>query len=73
MKVSGNFEPFQYSNFQTDLENENLFQKKLEYRFLVESVKIENASFPYKSAISEVNVKTNAMKMDLSQRQEFCQ
>ena len=34
------------------------FFKKLEYRFLVESTKIENASFPYKTAISEANVKT---------------
>ena len=35
------------------------FFKKLEYRFLVESTKIENASFPYKTAILEANVKTN--------------
>ena len=37
------------------------FFKKLEYRFLVQSSKIENASFPYKTAISEANVKTNKM------------
>ena len=37
------------------------FLKKLEYRFLVKSSKTENASFPYKTAISEVNVKTNRM------------
>ena len=37
------------------------FSKKLEYRFLVESTKIENASFPYKTVISEANVKTNRM------------
>ena len=37
------------------------FFKKLEYRFLVESTKIENASFPYKTAITEANVKTNRM------------
>ena len=37
------------------------FFKKLEYRFLVESTKIENVSFPYKTAISETNVKTNKM------------
>ena len=35
------------------------FFKRLEYRFLVESTKIKNASFPYKTAISEANVKTN--------------
>ena len=37
------------------------FFEKLEYRFLVESTKIENASFPYKTAISEANVKTIRM------------
>ena len=35
--------------------------KKLEYRFLIESTEMENASFPYKTAISEANVKTNRM------------
>ena len=35
------------------------FFKKLKYCFLVESTKIENASFPYKSAISKANDKTN--------------
>ena len=34
------------------------FFKKPEYLFLVESTKIENASFPDKTAISEANVKT---------------
>ena len=37
------------------------FLKKLEYRFLVERNKIENVSFPYKTVISEANVKTNRM------------
>ena len=35
--------------------------KKLDYRFLIESTEMENASFPYKTAISEANVKTNRM------------
>ena len=35
------------------------FFKKLEYCFLVESTKVENASFPYKTAISGGNIKTN--------------
>ena len=53
-----------------------IFFKKLEYCFLVESTKIENASFPYKTAISAANVKTRPItkgeyKMDLSQRTEF--
>ena len=35
--------------------------KQVGYSFLVESTMIENASFPYKTAISEANVKTNKM------------
>ena len=35
------------------------FFKKLEYGFLVESTRVENASFAYKTAISEATVKTN--------------
>ena len=42
------------------LDNKNLFQK-IKYRFLVESTKIENVSFPYKTPISEAHVKTNRM------------
>ena len=37
------------------------FLKKLDYHFLVESTNTESASFPYKTAISEPNVKTNRM------------
>ena len=37
------------------------FFKKLEYIFLVQSIKIENATLPYKTALSETNVKTNGM------------
>ena len=33
--------------------------KKLEYHFLVESTKIDNITFPYKTALSEANIKTN--------------
>ena len=63
MTISENFEHFQYFNFETGfLENENFFFKKLKYRFLVErTTKIEKASFPFKIAISEANVKTNIM------------
>ena len=59
MTVSGNFERFQCDNFETDfLQNENLFEKN---RFSVGSTKIEHTSLPYKTAISEANVKTNRM------------
>ena len=35
--------------------------KKLEYRPLVETTKIKNTPFPFKTAQSEANVKTNRM------------
>ena len=55
MTISESFKRFQY--FETNfLENE-----KLEDRFLVEATKIENTSFPFKTALSEANVKTNRM------------
>ena len=34
------------------------FFKKLEYGFLAETTKIENTSFPFKTALSEASVKT---------------
>ena len=37
------------------------FSKKLEYRFLVQSTKIESAIFPHKTSLSEVSVKTNSI------------
>ena len=61
MTITRNFERFQYINFETNfLKNQNPF-RKLEYRFLVDSTKIENATFPYKAALPEGNVKTNRM------------
>ena len=44
-KFSGKWKPF----------------KKLEYRFLVETTKIEKTSFPFETALSEANVKANRM------------
>ena len=37
------------------------FLKKLKCSFLVETTKIESTSFPFKTALSETNVKTNRM------------
>ena len=42
-------------------ENESHF--KNEYRFLAESTKIENATFPYKTAMSEASVKANSVEI----------
>ena len=39
-----------------------IFFEKLEYRFLVESTTMENLIFPYKTVLSEANVKTNWME-----------
>ena len=53
MTITGNSECFQYFNFETiSLKNTNK-PKKLEYRFLAESTKIEKATFTYKIALSE--------------------
>ena len=41
------------------------FFKKLDYRFLVETTKIESTSFPFKTTMREANVKTNSMTIDL--------
>ena len=58
MIITGNFERFQCCNFETNSQkNENLFQKT----FLVESTKIENASFLYEPALLKASVKTNKM------------
>ena len=37
------------------------FFKKFESRLLIESTKAENATFPYKTDLSEANLKTNRM------------
>ena len=50
MKITGDFERFQYFNFETG------FLKKL---VLVESTMIENAAFPCKIALRKPNVKKN--------------
>ena len=55
MTITGNFERFQYFNFETNFL-EKIFSKKLEYPILIESTKIENVAFSYKTALSEANV-----------------
>ena len=59
MTITENFKCFQCFDFETDfLENENLFKKTVFWKIWS---KIENALFPYKTAISVANVKTNKM------------
>ena len=53
--LSGNFERFQYFNFEKNfLKNANTFQKTG-----TESTKTENATYLYQTALSEANVKIN--------------
>ena len=66
MRISKSFKRFQCFNFETNfLENGNIFQKPGEPGFLVETTKIENTSFPLKTARSETNVKTNRMRLQI--------
>ena len=50
-------------NFESTLNQvflkTNTFSEKLEHRFLFVSTMNENATFPYKAALSEGNAKTN--------------
>ena len=41
----------------------NTFFRKLEHRFLVKTMKIENTSFSSKTALAEANVKTNRRRL----------
>ena len=64
MAITGNLERFQY--FQNIMKNVNFPENeilfiKVEYRFLVESTNIENATFPYQTALSEGNANANRM------------
>ena len=49
---------FNTLNLKQILWKKKTFFKRLEYRFLVENTEIENASCPYKTAVSKTNVKT---------------
>ena len=59
--VSEGFKRFQYFTLKQIFWKTKNFFKKLEYRFLVEATKTENTSFPFKTALSEANVKTNSV------------
>ena len=55
------FECFQYLTLKQIFWKTKTFFKIVEYHFLVESTNIENASFLYKAALPEANVKANRM------------
>ena len=54
--ITGNFESFQYFNFW------KTFWKTQNLPLLVESTKIENKAFLYKTALSKANLTTNEME-----------
>ena len=60
--VTGYFERFQYINFEKKVLKMKTFFKKLQYRFLAESTKIENSIFRFKTGLAEANVKKNEME-----------
>ena len=67
------FEWFQYFNFDINFLKNTLF-KNLEYSVLVESTKIDSITFPYKTALSEANVKTSRIgntKLSYHKEQSF--
>ena len=57
------FKRFQYfeRNLKEIFWKTKTFFKKLGYCFLVETTEIENTLFPFKTALSETDVKTNRM------------
>ena len=74
MLFTGYFERFQYFNFEINFLKKRELFKKVEYQFLVESTNIDNITFPYKTALSEANVKTNRMgstKLTYHKEQSF--
>ena len=59
MAITGNFEQFQYFNFEINfLKNANFLKNCIIFKLKVYT-KIDNITFPYKTAQSEANVKTN--------------
>ena len=70
VSITGSFQyfnTFQYFNVFNTLTLKKFFKKiknffnELEYPFLVQSSKIEKASFPYKTVTSVADVKTSRM------------
>ena len=61
VKISESFKHFNTLTLKQIFWKMKTFFKKLEYCFLVETTEIESTSFPFKTALSETNVKTNRM------------
>ena len=61
MLLCDNHWTFWTSSIRYKFSKKHKLFKKLEYRFLVESTEIYNITFPYKTALSEANIKTNRM------------
>ena len=61
--INENFKLFKFNTLTLIqiFQKTKTFFKKQEYRFLVETGKIEYRPFPFKTALSEANVKTDIM------------
>ena len=61
VRISGNLNVFNNLTLKQIFWKTKTLFKKLGHVFLVESTKTENASFPYRTVVSEANVKTYRM------------
>ena len=77
MNISDSLEHFLYFNFEIDfLENENFFQKTGVLFFnctIVERIKIEKTSFPFKTVISEGQIEWYLQNGPITEDRGFCQ
>ena len=75
MVINGNYKLFNTLTLKQIFWKTKNFFKKLDSRFVAEALKIESATFPYITALSEGNVKRN--RMDVQNRpitkNGFCQ
>ena len=74
--TTGYFERFNTLTLEQVFWKTKTFLKKLEKFFLLKRTTNKSATFPYETALTKANVRTNWMgwgyKMDLSQRMGFC-
>ena len=60
--IKGYFQCFQYLTLEQVVWKTKTSIKKLEYHFSIESTAIENATFPFRTALSKANIKGNRMR-----------
>ena len=63
MTFTEDFECFQYFDFEKKFSEKHKLHLETGVRFSAESIKIENATFSYKTDLSKLNVKTNRINV----------